>query len=146
MKSYTICPVSDKKTDENVARVNGAFTLLLLLLFVTTHHWLIPAFLAIDFLMRSGDFAKYSLLANSAKSIVNWLPVQKQPINAGPKIFAARIGFTFSILIFVTAFSGLNTVSLVVAGILFVFSFLEAVFGICVACKIYPFVYNALYK
>ncbi|GET24432.1 DUF4395 domain-containing protein [Prolixibacter sp. NT017] len=145
MKTYAICPISDKKINERVARVNGAFTVLLLILFGFTGQWFIPAFLAVDFLMRSGNFSKYSILGNSSKSIVKWLPIEEQLINAGPKIFAARIGFIFSLVIFLTAFLGLNLSSIIVAGILSLFSFLEAVFGICVACKLYPYVYKVLY-
>lgn len=146
MKTYAICPVSDKKINEHVARINGTFIVLLLLLFAFTGHWVIPVFLAIDFMMRSGILSKYSLLGNSSKKIVKWLPIQEQLINAGPKIFAARIGFIFSLLILMAAFSGMYLVSLVVTGILLLFSFLEAVFGICVACKLYPFIYTIIYR
>jgi hypothetical protein len=36
--------------------------------------------------------------------------------------------------------------ALTLAGLLGLFSFLEAAFGFCVACEIYPFVYRLLYK
>jgi hypothetical protein len=44
-----------------------------------------------------------------------------------------------------TLATGLNTTALVFATVLGIFSLLEAAFGICVACKIYPFVYRFLY-
>ncbi len=146
MKTYAICPISDKKINERVARVNGAFTVLFLLLFGFTGHWFIPAFLAVDFLMRSGNLSKYSLLGNSSKNIVKWLPIHEQLMNAGPKILAARIGFVFSLLILITTVLNFFWIALSIAGILGVFSFLEAVFGFCVACEVYPLFYRVLYQ
>ena len=61
-------------------------------------------------------------------------------LSAGPKIFAARIGLVFSVIILLATLIGLITTALVFATIL------EAAFGICVACKLYPFLYTILYK
>ena len=36
--------------------------------------------------------------------------------------------------------------ALVIAGTLGLFSFLEAAFGLCVACEIYPLVYRLVYS
>jgi hypothetical protein len=72
--------------------------------------------------------------------------LKQNPINAGPKFFAARIGLLFSSLIVISfVFSSfLSAYSL--TGVLLLFSFLEGFLGICVACGIYPFVYRVLYK
>jgi len=43
MKTYAICPISDKKVIGQVARLNGLFTVLLLILFGFTGQWFIPA-------------------------------------------------------------------------------------------------------
>jgi len=145
MKTYAICPISDKRINERVTRVNGAFTVLLLTLFAFTGQWFIPAFLAIDFLMRSGNLSRFSPVGFSSRNIMKLLSVEELLINAGPKIFAARIGFIFSLLILVATFSDMYLISLAITGILLLFSFLEAVFGICVACKLYPFIYRLLY-
>lgn len=67
-------------------------------------------------------------------------------LSAGPKIFAAQIGLVFSVIILLATLIGLITTALVFATILGIFSFLEAAFGICVACKLYPFLYTILYK
>jgi len=146
MKTYAICPISDRRINERVARVNGVFTVLLLLLFGITGQWFIPAFLAIDFLMRSGRLSKYSLMGNSSKNIVKWLLLPEQLINAGPKIFAARIGFVFSAIILVSVISGFTWLALGFAAVLAFFSFMEAAFGFCVACEIYPVLYRYLYQ
>lgn len=146
MKTYAICPISDKKINERVARVNGAFTVLLLILFGFTGQWFIPAFLAIDFLMRSGNLSRFSPVGYSSRNIIKFLSVEELLINAGPKIFAARIGLAFSAVILFASATGMDLTALAFASVLGIFSFLEAVFGICVACKIYPFVYRFLYS
>jgi hypothetical protein len=146
MKTYAICPISDKKINERVARINAIFTVLLLVVFTFTRQWFIPGFLAIDFLMRSGNLSRYSPIGFSSRNIIQLLSLEELLINAGPKIFAARIGFIFSLLILITILLNFFWLALGIACILGLFSFLEAVFGFCVACEIYPFFYRLLYQ
>ncbi len=146
MKTYAICPISDKKINERVARINGVFSVLLLILFGFTGQWFIPAFLAVDFFMRSGNLSRFSPVGYSSRNIVKLLSLGELLINAGPKIFAARIGLVLSSAILVASAAGFNMLALSVAGILGLFSFLEAVFGFCVACEIYPYVYRFFYN
>jgi hypothetical protein len=146
LKTYAVCPVSDKKVDEHVARVNGIFTVLLLVIFILTQSIIPVIFLATDFFLRSSDYAKYSLIAYSSKGIVSYLGLKQNFINAGPKIFAARIGFLFSCLIIISFRLNAFLPVYSLTGVLVLFSFLEAAYGICVACEIYPFVYRVLYK
>jgi hypothetical protein len=72
--------------------------------------------------------------------------LQQNLINAGPKIFAAHIGLIFSCLIIISFVLNSFLPAYSLAGVLLLFSFLEAAYGICVACEIYPFVYRVLYK
>ena len=146
MKSYAFCPISDRQINEQVARLNATFTLLILIVFGITQNIFPLAFLMVDFLLRAIPYSKLSLIGISSQNIVRYLSVGENLINAGPKIFAARIGLLMSILIIVAHILSLFIVSWVLAGILILFSFLEAVFGICVACEIYPFIYRLLYK
>ena len=146
MKTYAICPISNKKINERVARVNGAFTVLLLLLFGFTGQWLIPAFLVVDFFIRSGNLSRFSPLGYSSRNIIKLLSVEELLINAGPKIFAARVGLVFSAVILLASATEMHLTALAFTAVLAVFSFMEAAFGICVACKIYPFVYRLLYQ
>lgn len=138
MNTYAACPISNKKIDERVARLNGLFTFLLITSFIFTHLWYIPAFLALDFLMRSTDFSKYSLMGFVSRSIVKLSSTKKKLVNAGPKTFAARIGLIVSSAIFILSLLSLNISALTLAGILALFSFLETAFGYCVACKVHP--------
>jgi hypothetical protein len=146
MKIYALCPISEKKVNERVARVNATFTVLLIAGFLITQNIVFIAFLAIDFFIRTADLAKYSLVAMSSKNIVKYLQVKELMINAGPKIFAARIGLILCSLIIISYMLNVKIPALVIAGILGLFSFLEAALGLCVACEIYPFVYRLLYS
>jgi hypothetical protein len=146
MKSYALCPVSDKKINESVARINGAFTVLLLVVSGLTQSIFPVVFLAVDFFLRASEYSRYSLIGISSRGIVTYFGLNTNIINAGPKIFAARLGLILSSLVIIlfTLHSYMPAIGL--AGVLALFSFLEASFGICVACEIYPYLYRFLYK
>lgn len=146
MNTYAACPISNKKIDERVARLNGLFTFLLITLFIFTHLWYIPAFLAFDFLMRSTDLSKYSIMGFVSRNIVKLISTKKKLVNAGPKTFAARIGLFVSSAIFILSIFGFSYSVLVLATILALFSILETAFGYCVACKVYPHLNRLLGK
>jgi hypothetical protein len=146
MKSYALCPISDKKINERVARINGAFTVLLLIVSALTISIIPVIFLAADFFLRASDYSKYSLIGISSRGIVTYFGLNTNIINAGPKIFAARLGFILSSLIIILFAFNAYLPAFTLAGVLGLFSFLEATFGICVACEIYPYVYRMLYK
>jgi len=146
MKTYAICPISNKKINETVARLNGFFTVLFLLIFVFTGNIIVITFLAIDFLLRATNFSKYSIFAIVSKSIAKNLALKERFINAGPKIFAARIGLFFSISIFFSALLSFSTAAYILTAVFGLCAFLESAFGLCIACEIYPFVYKLLYQ
>jgi hypothetical protein len=146
MKSYALCPVSDKKINERVARINGAFTVLLLIVSGLTQSIFPVIFLAADFFLRASDYSKFSLIGISSRGIVSYFGLDSIKINAGPKIFAARLGFILSSLVIILFVLHAYMPALALGGVLGLFSFLESSFGICVACEIYPYVYRLLYK
>ena len=146
MKSYAFCPISDKQINEGIARLNATFTILILIVFGITQNIFPIAFLMVDFLLRAIPYSRLSLIGITSQNIVRYLSVGENLINAGPKIFAARIGALMAALIIIANILSFFVVSWVLVGILIMFSFLEAVFGICVACEIYPHVYRLLYK
>jgi hypothetical protein len=146
MKSYVICPISDKKVNERVVRLNAVFTIILLIVFVMTKSVLPVVFLGIDFFLRASPLSDFSLIGISSKGIVKYFSINEYYINAGPKIFAARLGFVLTAVIILAFFLNFNSLAFGLAGIFGFFSFLEAAFGICVACEIYPFLYRLVYK
>jgi hypothetical protein len=146
VRQYFICPVSEKRVNERTARLTALFTVLLLLSAGLSGSIIPVVFLAIDFYLRAFGFQKYSILGFISRNLVTVFKFNENLINAGPKIFAARIGFVFTIIILSAGVAGLNIAAFSAGTILTVFSFLEAVFGICVACEIYPLLYRLLYR
>ena len=145
MKSYVFCPISDKTIDENIARCNAVFTVALLIVFAFTQNIIPLLFLAVDFLMRAADLSSFSLLRISSQGLVRYLSLKKNPINAGPKLFAARLGFIMVFATTIAVILNYGSLALVLAAMLGLLSFLEASIGFCLACKIYPFLYKSLY-
>jgi hypothetical protein len=145
LKTSTICPISYSSINERVARLNAGFTLLLIFVFVFTQNVIPVVFLAIDFLLRSAGRSDISPFAQLSKNLAVLLKLEKKIINAGPKIFAARIGFLFSSVIGISFVLNWPVVSYSLAAVLGLFSFLESALGICVACNIYPFIYRMTY-
>lgn len=146
MNNNAFCPISFKKIDEHVARLNGFFTVILLVVFLLTTNIIPVLFLVADFFVRSIEKPQYSPLAIISKFILKLLKVNPQLINAGPKIFAARIGLLFSVLVGLSVVFGLGTTAVVFTVIFGVCALLEAAIGFCVACRIYPFVYKLIYQ
>ncbi len=134
-----ICPISERNVNEKVTRLNASFTFVLaLLFFMTGSFWILIAILT-DFSFRLISEGKLSPVIRFNSYLLDNLKVRKNIINAGPKIFAARIGLTLAVVSIAFWFSGLILASQITLGILGFFSFLEFAFGLCVACKIYPY-------
>jgi hypothetical protein len=146
MNSYAFCPVSVNKIDEHVARFNATQVTVLIIAAILFQNLFISAFLLVDFILRGVELSKYSPIAILSKFIIKSLKIKAKPINAGPKIFAARIGIIFSLAAVVLTITGAITASNVVLTIFGVCAFLEGAFGFCVACQIYPFVYRLTFS
>lgn len=145
MKSNAFCPISDRKIDEHVARINGALTLIFLSVFTLTGNIIPILFLLVDFALRSGSLSRFSAFSFLSRNIVKLLHIKPDMINAGPKIFAARIGLVFNFAIILAFVFGLSNLVYVIIGIFAICALLESAFGICVACQIYPYVYKLFY-
>jgi len=146
MNNNAFCPISFKKIDENVARLNGLFTVALLIVFLFTSSILPVLLLLADFLVRGLEKPQFSPLALLSKFILSGFKAKPHLINAGPKIFAARIGLLFSVLITLSVLFGLNIPAIIFTAVFGVCAFLEAAFNYCVACKLYPFFYRLVYQ
>ncbi len=72
MKTYAICPISDKRINESVARTNAVFTSLLLIGFAITSNIFLMLFMVVDFLFRSTSYSKFSLVGISSRNIVKY--------------------------------------------------------------------------
>lgn len=142
MQTKAICPINNKKADENVARSNAAFTVLFLVIFQLSANPLIILFLLVDFVLRGFELASYSPLAFVSKKAVSVLSLKAKVINAGPKFFAAKIGAVFSLSILVSTLLGWSQFSFVLSVVFGVCALLEAAIGFCLACRIYPYTHQ----
>jgi hypothetical protein len=140
--SNLLCPISVRRIDNHVARWNAVFTLMFLSVFVISGNILPVVFLLLDFILRSGRFSRMSPIAFISKTTLRVLEIQPNVINAGPKIFAVRIGIIFNVLIILFWFIQLYSMAFFFTGIFGLCAFLESVFDYCVACRIYPFVFR----
>ncbi len=137
------CPISEQQVNEKVAQVNANLTVLTLLLFLITQNILVLAVLAVDFFIRGFKNPAHSYYAIVSKKILSGFQIKPSMVNAGPKIFAAKIGFIFCCLLAVTHLLGFSAISAVLALIFTFFAALEAIFRFCIACKIYPLIYKS---
>ena len=133
-----VCPITSQRINERVARFNALLTFLLVISFIVFNFWFGLVFLMFDFILRGFIGGKYSLMSKMNKWVVEKLDLSPKMVNAGPKIFAAQVGTVLSVLAVVGFSFGCSGICLILAGVLAFFSFLEAVFGYCVACKLYP--------
>lgn len=133
------CPISFERINERIARVNGAFTVLSMIVFLFTPFKAIVLILGADLFIRgflNSDYSFYSLLSRTLLQVFNINPVMT---NAGPKIFAAKVGFVFCFGISLFEYFAMPSAAQIVAAMLMFFAFLEAAFGFCVACRMYPY-------
>jgi len=134
-----ICPISLNRIDENVARLNGLFTTTFSVVYILVGWKIIPLLMFADFFIRGFDEARYSLLSKTSRAISTGLQLKTKMINAGPKIFAAQVGTLLTAVAVLAHYFDYPPLAMGAIGMLGFFSFLEGAFGLCVACKIYPF-------
>lgn len=135
-----VCPITDKRINEQVARLNAVITVLLVILFIVFEFWPGMLFLFIDFMLRGFFDSRYSPVSQLNVVLARQFNLSEKMMNAGPKIFAAQVGMFLSAVSLIAYAMGCGSVCLVIAGMLGFFSFLESAFGFCVACKLYPFI------
>lgn len=132
------CPIAPDLTDEAAGRI-AAFLSLGLLALATGggRAWGVLA-LAADFALRAAGRPALSPVARTAGWLRRLAGLAERRINAGPKRFAASVGFLFSLSVGLALLAGLRPLGLALAAILGTCAGLEAFFGFCLACRIHP--------
>ena len=132
------CPIVLDLVDESAGRIAAFLSLGLLALAVGSGRgWAVLA-LAADFALRAAGRATFSPVALAAGRLRRLAGLAERRINAGPKRFAASVGFLFSLGIGSALLAGLQPLGLALAAILGLCAGLEAFFGFCLACRIHP--------
>jgi hypothetical protein len=136
-----ICPISFKQVDERVVQINAVLAILSIFFLLTPYEWIVWI-LCIDFFIRGFLNPSYSFYTAISKTVLHLFKIKPLMINAGPKIFAAKIGFIFCCMIVISYVFDFPKICLVICLIFMFCATLEAIFKFCIACKIYPFIYK----
>lgn len=132
------CPISGRRVDENACRVVAAMVVLLGVTAIYFGLPLILLLLTIDFFLRGCDRPELSVLSRFAKWWVRMLGLHPRMIEGAPKRFAARIGSMLSMAGGVLMLTKhLPKAGMAIALVMVACAALEAVFGLCVGCKMY---------
>jgi len=130
----TACPISKTQIDGNVARVNGFISLIIIALGVYNQiFWIL---LTLDFILRS-FVIKYSPIANFSKLLLNNFKITPKPIDAAPKMFAAKIGLIMSAILISISLLGYSNIAFYFSIFFSIPVFLETFIGYCLGCQMY---------
>lgn len=132
-----VCPITVTQIDQRSAQGVALLVMLLVLAGMASSLFPVVFFLSFDFFSRGISRHKYSLLGLVSRQFVTLLGLTPRPVNAGPKIFAAKIGFAFCLLIMASEVFAFPDLGLVLAGVLALCAALEGFFSVCVGCYFY---------
>lgn len=141
-----ICPVSNEKANENIVRITAFWVIMLTGLFIVFPNPYIPLYLVIDFYIRAFTKLRYSPISWISAGIARSLRFTPRWIDRAPKIFAARVGFLFAVMISVFTISGVSVAATSAASVLVLFAFLECGLNFCAGCWVYTYVVLPVYK
>jgi len=135
----TRTPRFPRVVDDVTVRLIAAVVLVLAVAALALHQWWIYAVLAIDFLLRTALGPSASPLAQGVQRFVRpRFAAPKRPTPGPPKRFAAGIGAALTSLAAVLWALGVASPVVVTIGVIMVvFPALEAIFGLCVGCKVF---------
>lgn len=145
MKSL-ICPVSYERVDENRVRITALFTVLFAGLFMIIPNPVIPLYLAVDFYIRAFTKLKVSPLSWLSGILLSIFKPKPILIDKAPKIFAARIGFVFSLAMSIFILFGLINAAMIATAVLVLFATLECGLNFCAGCWAYSYLVHPFYK
>lgn len=131
------CPINYKKADQNVMRVLAGLVTLIGLLFILSFQILLLLILLYDFLVRIFSYQKISPLFQISRFFAKLARLKKYEVDAGPKLFASKLGFLFVSSTAIMFLLGYPLVVIMIMFLLVCCAFLEAAFGYCVGCEIY---------
>ncbi len=127
------------QVNEKAVRVTAFLTMLAVSTFlIMRENWILYV-LTVDFFIRAFIKPSYSPLAFISGIVLSVIHIKPVLINAGPKLFAAKIGFVFCLTMIVFETLNLPFWTDGVGLILLFCAALEAFTGFCVGCKLYSF-------
>lgn len=138
-----LCPVSTRQVDEVTVRLTALLVVGVAVagLFTLTPYLL--ALLAADFLVRGFLRPAWSPLGTLARLLRTRLNLAPRPLNAGPKIFAARLGFLMSATAAICWHLAVDPAVQALLAVLAGCAALEALAGVCLGCHVYTVLLRA---
>ena len=134
-----ICPTSPLRINRNVVRITGFMMASMIALYALTSNNVFIAIITIDYFIRAFTPAKYSPFSWLASQVASGMKLSGETINKAPKIFAARVGFSFALATLILSFvSPLG--SLVIGLTLMGFALLESILDLCMGCIVYTYI------
>lgn len=134
------CPIGSTSINQTVVRGVAFQVLCSATIFLASGHDFILIYLLFDFFMRAFVSRKLSLFVLLAGTVNRFFARSAVPVNAEPKVFAARIGFIMCLSILLSELFGLNYLVLCLSGLLLLAAALECFFSICLGCHLYTFI------
>ena len=131
------CQIVEFRVDSNGVRLVALLTVMGAALFAWTQAWWLAGLMAADFFVRGFVSPRLSPLGRFSGAVLFSLGVSRRSINAGPKMFAAKLGFAMTFAMTLFSFFGLWLPGLALAVTLGLFATLEGALGVCVGCKMY---------
>jgi hypothetical protein len=141
-----VCPISTEKINEKVTRLNALITILIVVSGIVFNTLYPMVFLLADFYIRAFTKLRFSPISFASRSMVNALNLGVKKTDKAPKIFAARIGFLFTLAIIILFLFELTTALYIVAGVLVFFATLEFALAICMGCILYTYAILPFFK
>ncbi len=142
-----VCPISNEKVLVNIPRINAFLVVGMLVGYMLSDYIVMVAFLVIDFLIRGFFSSRYSPLAvisSKLHSMFKWN--NEKMINKAPKIFAARLGFVFTVMILFFHLLGFQMLANAFSTILILFASLECVLNFCMGCWVFTLFVNPFFS
>ena len=134
------CPIAGFSVDNRVIRINAFLVALLLAAFILIPNIYIIAFVTVDFALRAFS-VPFSFLNYPSKLIRKYF-YKADMVDGGSKLFAARIGLGFTVVILLTFLVGATKASQFIALIMIAVSLLNTIFNYCLGCHVHSIIHN----
>lgn len=133
------CPISTDRVNSWLTKIYSFFTFSIVSIFLLTPFKEVIFISAIDFTIRIFFGVKYSPVCTAIRFGLKVTNTPVNMINAGPKKFAAKVGFLFTLLISAGVIFNFPTLSLVAGVVAFLAIGAEVFFDFCLACTMYSY-------
>lgn len=131
------CPINYKKIDQNTARILAGLVSTIGFVFILYPFIGLLLVLLYDFTIRILGYEKLSPLYMTSRFFRKILKLKKNEVDAGPKLFASKLGLFFVVAAIVTFLLGYSLTATLIMVALVICALLEALLGYCVGCEIY---------